>query len=75
MDQFDGRVDVEFFHDIRPVGFDRADADTEHIGNLTGALPLGYQLEYFPFPVGELFVPLRMGGAFPGRAVGFHQHL
>jgi hypothetical protein len=41
MDQFDWRIDFKFFHAFGPTGFDRTDADTKHISNLSGGMPFG----------------------------------
>ena len=64
MDQFGGRVEIQFFHDIRPVGFDRTDADTEHIGNVFRVVSFADQLQHLPLAVGQLIVSLGHGRAF-----------
>ena len=51
MDQFDGRIDIEFLHDVRPVRLYRTDADIEHVCDLPGGVPFGNELENLPFSV------------------------
>ena len=45
MDQFDWRIDFKFFHNFGPMGFDRTDADKQHISDLSGGMSFGNQLE------------------------------
>src|SRR6266850_3834843 len=52
--QLGDRVDLELFHDLRPVGFNRLDADVEFLGDLAVHPARHYQLEHLALALREL---------------------
>ena len=43
-------VDIQFFHDLVPVGLGRFGADVQPVGDFLGPQSLGYQLEDLSLP-------------------------
>ena len=73
VDELDGGVDGQLFHDLGPVGFDGADAHTEHVGDLPGGVALGDELKDFALAVGQLVVALGARAALFGGKIGVDQ--
>src|SRR5262249_39216822 len=61
-DQAGDAVDVEGFHELVAVGFDRADTDLQSPGDLFGAQPFGDEVENLTLTCGEGIE--RVGHAF-----------
>ena len=74
VDQLDGCIDGQLFHYVDPVRFDGTDTDTQHVGDVTGWMPLGNELKNLSFPVGQQFVSLGRRGSLAGRAISIHQN-
>jgi len=74
MNQFDGCIDAQLFHDVDPVRFDGTDTDTQHVGDAPGWMSLGNKLKNLSFPVGQQFVTLGRRGGFARGPVSIHQY-
>ena len=57
-----GVVNVDLFHQARPVILSCLDLDAEEGGDLLGRLPLGYELEYLPFTRAQRLARQHPGG-------------
>ena len=58
MNQRDGIMDAQLFHQAGPVPHGRLKCDPQVGGYLFGAISGGNELENLDFPVGQFFLPV-----------------